>query len=71
MKLSFYKLCMTILKLIVASLLLGYLYALYHVMYVDEETKKQSFIDNMIGAFILLVWIILFLLSGVSPKDIF
>ena len=62
---------MTILKLIVASLLLGYLYALYHVMYVDEETKKQSFIDNMIGAFILLVWIILFLLSGVSPKDIF
>lgn len=71
MKLSFYKLCMTILKLIVASLLLGYLYALYHVMYVDEETKKQSFIDNMIGAFILLVWIILLLLSGVSPKDIF
>ena len=71
MKLSFYKLCMTILKLIVAFLLLGYLYSLYHVMYVDEETKKQSFIDNMIEAFILLVWIILFLLSGESPKDIF
>ena len=62
---------MTILKLIVAFLLLGYLYSLYHVMYVDEETKKQSFIDNMIEAFILLVWIILFLLSGESPKDIF
>jgi hypothetical protein len=71
MKISFYKLCITILKLVVASLLLGYLYSLYHVMYVDEETKKQSFIDNMIGAFILLVWIIISLLSGVPLKDIF
>ena len=72
MKLSFYKLCMTILKLIVASLLLGYLYALYHVMYVDKTIPENtSFIDYMVYALGLLVWIILLLLSGVSPKDIF
>ena len=70
MKISFYKLCITILKLVVASLLLGYLYSLYHVVYIDKETKKESIIKNMINAFILLVWIILLLLSGVSPKDI-
>ena len=70
MKLSFYNIGITILKLIVASLLLGYLYALYHVMYVDEVTKKESIIKNMINALALLVWIIALLLSGVSPKDI-
>tara|TARA_B100000780_G_scaffold29415_1_gene18635 strand:- start:60 stop:281 length:222 start_codon:yes stop_codon:yes gene_type:complete len=70
MKLSFYNIGITILKLIVASLLLGYLYALYHVMYVDEVTKTESIIKNMINALALLVWIIALLLSGVSPKDI-
>ena len=64
MKLPFYKLCMTILKLIVAFLLLGYLYALYHVMYVDEETKKESFIDNMRNAGKLFVWILFLLVVG-------
>ena len=71
MKISFYKLGIKFLKLVVVSLLLGYLYSLYHVMYVDEETKKESIIKNIVNALGLLVWIILLLLSGVSPKDIF
>jgi len=71
MKLSFYKLCITILKFIVASLLLGYLYALYYVMYVDKTIPENtSFIDYMVYALGLLIWMIILLLSGVYPKDI-
>jgi len=70
MKIHFYKLCINFLKLLLVSLLLGYLYSLYHVVYVDKETKKDSIIKNMINALALLVWIIALLLSGVSPKDI-
>ena len=64
MKLSFYNVGITILKLIVASLLLGYLYALYHVVYVDKVTKKESFIDNMRNAGKLFVWILFLLAVG-------
>jgi hypothetical protein len=64
MKLSFYNVGITILKLIVTSLLLGYLYALYHVVYVDKVTKKESFIDNMRNAGKLFVWILFLLVVG-------
>jgi len=51
-------------------LLGGYLWALHHVVYVDDETKKESFIKNLGNACFLLLWVILLLLSGVSLKEI-
>jgi hypothetical protein len=69
MKLYFYNVGINFLKLIIASLLVGYLYALYHVVYVDKTIpENSSFIDYMRYALGLLVWIILLLLSGVYPK---
>jgi len=64
MKLSFYNIGISILKFVVASLLLVYLYALYHVMYVDEVTKKESIIKNMVNAGELFLWILFLLAVG-------
>ena len=64
MKSSFYKLGIAFLKFVVGALLIGYLYALYHVVYIDENTKQESFIDNMGNAGKLLLWVLFLLVVG-------
>jgi len=64
------KILTTFIKLMGILLLGGYLWALHHVVYVDDETKKESFIKNLGNACFLLLWVILLLLSGVSLKEI-
>ena len=64
------KILTTFIKLMGILLLGGYLWALHHVVYVDDETKKESFINNLSNACFLLLWVILLLLSGVSLKEI-
>jgi len=70
MKVRIINIFTTILKVIGILLALGYLWALHHVVYVDEETKKESFIKNLGSACYFLLWIILLLLSGVSIREI-
>ena len=57
-------------KFITYLLILGYLYSFYHVVYVDNITKKENIINNIGNAFVFLLWIILLLFSGVPLKDI-
>ena len=64
------KILTTFIKLMGILLLGGYLWALHHVVYVDELSKKDSFIKNVGNACFFLLWVILLLLSGVSLKEI-
>ena len=65
-----FKIFINIFKIFLFIITIGYLWALHHVVYVDNETKKESFIKNIGNAFMLLLWVIILLLSGEPIKNI-
>ena len=57
------KIVKNILKVCCILLLVGYVGSLYHVVYVDRERKKDSFIKNIGNAFVLLYVVIVMVIS--------